>query len=205
MLEELIVLNNHDKAKFSDSVFEDKKVIEKEGEKQFLHFWEKRLVSAELSINVTISLNSYNLPGSYNKKSTYDPVLAVVMMIKFVDASKNRRNLVEYALNTEVFRIAQSLASDQFSLYHGTKSSIIASLIQTTDTGKIKLDTSGCVIKLSMVLWKKQPLCVQNFADFSKFLYKRIMDISSLFNRCDVITGQYFEGSLKEGRREDCG
>ena len=121
------MLNNHDKAKFSDSVFEDKKVIEKEGEKQFLHFWEKRLVSAELSINVTISLNSYNLPGSYNKKSTYDPVLAVVMMIKFVDASKNRRNLVEYALNTEVFRIAQSLASGQFSLYHGTKSSIIAS------------------------------------------------------------------------------
>ena len=39
MLENLILLNNHNKAK------------------QFLHFWEKRLVSAEISINVTILLN----------------------------------------------------------------------------------------------------------------------------------------------------
>ena len=62
------------------------------------------------------------------------------MMTKFVDAGKNRRYLVEDVLNTEVFGIAQSLASDQFSLYHGTKSSIIASLIQTTDTRKIQLE-----------------------------------------------------------------
>ena len=31
------------------------------------------------------------------------------------------------------------------------------------------------------------------------------MDISSLFNRCDVITDRYFEGSLKERTREDRG
>ena len=31
------------------------------------------------------------------------------------------------------------------------------------------------------------------------------MDISSLFNTCDVITDRYFEGSLKEGTREDRG
>ena len=44
-------------------------------------------------------------------------------MTKFVDASKNRRYLVEDALNVEILGIAQSLTSDQFSLYHGTKSS----------------------------------------------------------------------------------
>ena len=65
MLEKLTVLNNRDK--FNDSVFEDNKIIETEGEKQFLHIWEKRLVSAELSINVTIPLNSYNLPGNCNR------------------------------------------------------------------------------------------------------------------------------------------
>ena len=59
MLEKLTVLNKHDKAKSNDRVFEDIKIIETEGEKQFLHFWEKRLVSAELSINVPIPLNSY--------------------------------------------------------------------------------------------------------------------------------------------------
>ena len=57
MLDLFTVLNNHDKAKFNNGVFEDIKIIETEGQKQFLHFWEKRLVSAELSINVTISLN----------------------------------------------------------------------------------------------------------------------------------------------------
>ena len=72
--------------------------------------------------------------------------MTAVMMTKFAAAGKNRRYLVEDALNTEVFGIAQSLASDQFSLYHGTKSSIIASLIQTTDTRKIQPDASGCVI-----------------------------------------------------------
>ena len=104
--------------------------------------------------------------------------MTAVMMTKFVDAGNNRKYLVEDALNTEVFGIARSLSSDQFSLFHGTKSSIIASLIQTTDTRKMQLDTSGFV---------------QTFADFSKFLYNEIMDISSLFNRCNVIMDRYFE------------
>ena len=124
MLEKLTVLNNHNKVKFNDRV-------------KFLHFLEKRLVSAELSINVTIPLNSYNLPGNYSKKSAYDPVITAVVMTKFVDAGKNRRYLVEDALKMDALGIAQSLASDQFSLYHGAKSSMIASLIQTTDTRKI--------------------------------------------------------------------
>ena len=131
MLDNLTVLNNHDKTQFNDRIFEDIKIIKTEGEKQFLHLWEKRLVSAELSINVTIQLNSYNLPGNYNKKAAYDPLMTVVMMTKFVNTGKIRRYLVEDALNTEVFGIAQLLASAQFSLYHGTKSSITASLIQT--------------------------------------------------------------------------
>ena len=198
MLERLTVLHNHDKAKFNDRVFEHKKINEVEGGKQFLHFWEKRLVLAELSI-VIIPLNSYNLPENYNKKSAYDPVMTAVMMTKFVDAGKNRRYLVKDALKIDVFGIAQSLASDQFSLYHGTKSSIIASLIQTTNTRKIQPDASGCVIELSMLLRKKQPSWVQTFANFSKFLYNEIMDISSLSNRCDVITYRYFEESRGSG------
>ena len=131
MLEKLTVLNNHDETKLNDRVFEYIKIIETEREKQFRHFWEKILVQAELSINVPIPLNSYNLPGNYNKKSTYDPVMTAVMMTKFVDAGKNRRYLAEDALNTEIFGIAQSLASDQFSLYHGTKSSLCQKLTST--------------------------------------------------------------------------
>ena len=112
------------------------KIIEAEGGKQFLYYLEKRLVSTELSINVTILLKSYDVPGSCSRKSAYDPVMTAVMMTKFADAGKNRKHLVEDAWNTEVFGIAKSLASDQFCLCHGTKSSIIASLIQTTDKVK---------------------------------------------------------------------
>ena len=111
--------------------------------------------------------------------------MTAIMMTKL--AGKNRRYLVEDALNTEVFGIARTLASDQSSLYHGTKSSIIVSLIQTTDTRKIQSDTSGCMIEGSMFLWKKQPSWVETFADFSKFLYNEIMSISFLFNRFEVI------------------
>ena len=103
-----------------------------------------------------------------------------------------------------MFGITQSLAKDQFSLYHGTKSSI-TSLIQTTDAKQILRDASGCVVELSMLLRKKQPSWVQAFADFSKFLYEEIMDIARTSQRCDVISDRYFEGSLKEGTREDRG
>ena len=78
MLEKLAILNNHDKEKFS--LFEDVKIIETEGEKQFLRFWEKRPASAELSNNVTIPLNLHNLLDNYNKKSAYNPVMTAVMM-----------------------------------------------------------------------------------------------------------------------------
>ena len=80
------------------------------------------------------------------------------MMTKFVDTGKNRRYLDIEAFgiaNTEAFGIAQSLASDLFSLYNGTKSSIIASLVQKTDAREIQSDTIGCVIELSMLLRKK--------------------------------------------------
>ena len=39
ILEKLTALHNHDNAKFNDRVFEDIKINETEGEKQFLHFW----------------------------------------------------------------------------------------------------------------------------------------------------------------------
>ena len=78
MLEKLTILNNHDKEKFS--LPEDIKIIETEGEEQFLRFWEKRPASAELSNNVTIPSNLHSLLENYNKKSAYNPVVTAVMM-----------------------------------------------------------------------------------------------------------------------------
>ena len=89
--------------------------------------------------------------------------MTAVKMAKFLHFGKNRRYLVEDALKTEVFGIAQSLASDQSSLCHGTKCSITAILIQTTVTRKIQPVASGCMIKLSALLHKKQPSWVKIF------------------------------------------
>ena len=50
MLENFTILNNHNKAKVNDNLFEDIKIIETEEEKKFLHFLEKGLVSTELSV-----------------------------------------------------------------------------------------------------------------------------------------------------------
>ena len=84
-------------------------------------------------------------------------MMTAVMMTKVIDADKNRTYLVEDALNTEAFRVAQTLAKDQFSLYHGVKSSIIASLIQASATRKTQPNIWVCGIELSMLLRKKQP------------------------------------------------
>ena len=104
-------------------------------------------------------------------------MMTAVKMAKFLHFVKSRRYLVEDALKTEVFGTAQSLASDQFSLCHGTKFPITAILIQTTVTRKIQPVASSCVIKLSALLHKKQPSWVKTFGDFSKVLYHKIMDI----------------------------
>ena len=206
LLERLTVLNNHDKAKFNDRVIEDIRVLESNGEKQFHEFWTNRLQSANIPISETISLNSYNLPGNYNGKSEDEPVMSAVMMAKFIEAGKNRRHLIENVLNTEVFGICQSLAQDQYSLYHGTKSNVISCLVHTYEEVHVPSDAmSGCVIELSMLLRKNLPAWVHTFADYSKFLYDQIMDISSSFKRCDVVIDQYFDNSLKEGTRKGRG
>ena len=79
------------------------------------------------------------------------------------------------------------------------KSSIIASLIQTTDTRKIPPVYKWLCDRAFHASSEEAVIVV------SKFPYNEIMDISFLFNRCDVITDQYFEGSLKEETRGNHG
>ena len=50
-----------------------------------------------------------------------------------------------------------------------------------------------------MLFRKKNPSSGQTFTNFSKFLCNEIMDISSSFNRCDIITNQYFKEYLEGG------
>ena len=58
MLEKVIVLNNHNKVKFNDSVFEDIKIIETEGEKQFLNqcYYHVKLIQFTGQLQQEVSL-----------------------------------------------------------------------------------------------------------------------------------------------------
>ena len=111
------------------------------------------------------------------------------VMTKFVDAGKNRRYLVEDLLNKEVFEITVIsqwlvLSKPWYRIFHNSKFN------------------PNNWRKKSSIRYKWLTLWVLTLANFSKFFYNEIKDISSLFNRFDVITNRYFEGSLKEGTWE---
>ena len=96
--------------------------------------------------------------------------------------------------NSEIFGISKSLAKDQFTLYKGTKSTIITKDMLCSNL-EFKHSKSCCVIELSLYFHKKFPTCVKSFYDLSKFIYDDIMYTASPFNICDIITDRYFTGS----------
>ena len=59
------------------------------------------------------------------------------MMTKLRDAAVYSEILVEKAFQTEIFGIPQSLAKDQFSLYHGTKSTILIARNQMSQQKRV--------------------------------------------------------------------
>ena len=202
-MDKLTVLNQ-ETASFNDSIIEDIQRLSKCGEEQFQSFWSNRLDQYVLPITEPITLNSYNLPGNYNKCAEKDPVFSSQMMAKLKDAAKYRKDAVEIALDGEVFGICQPLAKNQYTLYHGTKSHITKPFITSTEPNFDKKD-GGIVIELSQLLRKTKESWVKTFKDYARFLYQDIMKTAESFHRCDIVTDQYFSGSLKEGVRDNRG
>ena len=179
-LDKLTVLNQ-ETASFNASVFENIKNMSQKGEHQFLEFWKCRLNDCTISIKEPITLNSFNLPGNQSKRAAKDPIMTKKMMGILVEAAKERRQKVENALTTELFGIAQSLAKDQYSLYHGTKSHVM-NPFSTTSKPTFDKNKSGVVIELSMLFRKTKPTWVHTFSDFAKFLYNEIMKLAAPFS-----------------------
>ena len=94
---------NQEGASFNGSVFEDIKILHREGELQFLDFLNQRLSTNSISIKEPITKNSFNLLGNQSTRAIKDPVMAAKMMDKLKDAAQNRRLAVE-----KVFGIAKS-------------------------------------------------------------------------------------------------
>ena len=82
----LTVLNQED-ASFNGSVFEDIKNLRREGELQFLDFWNQRMSTNSISIKEPITKNSFNLLGNQSTRAIKDPVMTAKMMDKLKDAA----------------------------------------------------------------------------------------------------------------------
>ena len=117
------------------------------------------------------------------------------MLTKLRDAAIYRQNLVEEAFQTEVLGMTQSLAMDQFSLYHGTKSAMLTKF-DKCQKPSVCLGKNAIVIELSPLFRMKLYTWVKTFSDFAKCIYDEIMDLTETFDRCDVVAGQYFQNNL---------
>ena len=108
------------------------------------------------------------------------------MLTKLRDAAIYRQNLAEESFQTEVFGISQSLAKDQFSLYHGTKSAKLTNF-NKCQKPSVCSEKSGIVIELSPLFPMKLYTWVKTFDDFAKFIYNEIMDLAETFDRCQPL------------------
>lgn len=89
------------------------------GQRQFEEFFEEQLVLAKKLIDDFIKSNNMKLPGRNNfQKSQPKKVLTPVTVSKLKSSFECKQKEVLELFQQELFRTAQSIAKDEFSLYH---------------------------------------------------------------------------------------
>ena len=196
---------NNTAVQFNDEVRENIRLVPQIGEEQFLIFWNDRLIMAKVPIYKTIKENKHILASSSNsqKRINKDPVHIHSMVSKSPSAYKFRNEYVTDLFRHEMFGIAQSIATDSSTLYHGQKSDILKRLT-TKPKPSITAFSSSLTIDPSGVINAKAERKYSSFLDFAQSLYKYILSIGKDFE-FDILCDKYFEISLKEGVREDRG
>ena len=151
-----------------------------------------------------IHLNSDNLPGNQSKGAEKDLILTPTMVKKLKKAADDRTEIDKTALSNEVFGIAHSLAKDQFTLYHGSKSHVMNHFGKYLKP-RVLPKGSAIVIELSPFFQKKIEAWFKTFQDYASLLYKYLVFLSRGLERVTVVTDQYFHRGLKDGLRVDRG
>ena len=103
--------------------------------------------------------------------------------------------------------MAHSLAEDETTLYHGTKSKL-KDRIQQTEKPVISNNLkSALIIELSptAVFRLAETPSVHSFHDFAVLVYHHIKDLAHDYQRVDVVCDRYFNDSLKEQIRTQRG
>ena len=115
---------------------------------------------------------------------------SVTTLIKLRKAVHNRPSSTNYLFATEIFNVAQSLAENSETLYHGSKSDVLKCFASQKELSINKCD-SAIMHDLSILVKSQYVDTTKAFNDLSKRLYSRIMEISDGYNRCDIVADRY--------------
>ena len=105
----------------------------------------------------------------------------------------------------ELFGTAQSFSEDEFSLYHGTKSDFLKRLDNIAERSISGSSNNAILFDLSGFIRVKTYSNCKNLNEFALLLYQHFSKLSEGYNRCEIISDRYFDGSLKEGTRKKRG
>ena len=64
---------------------------------------------------------------------------------------------------------------------------------------------NAIIFDLSAIVRSKSKSNCLAFDDFANYIYRIIMLMSKNYQRCEIVADRYFEGSLKEGTRNNRG
>ena len=203
-LNELTVVNNTD-VMFDDNIYQNIKNLEVVGTTQLETFIKDRLIMSKVSLNGTISLNHFALPGDdKNKKprgTLVDKRLCSSFLTKLRGAIVYRRRHAQLLFSGEIFGTAQSLAINETTPYQGTKSTLL-NRFGTCEIPTIG-SSSAIVIELSPLL--RNSLNVSTFGNFGEKLLGVVLRLAFGYDRIDIICDRYFEDSLKNQTRDGRG
>ena len=90
-------------------------------------------------------------------------------------------------------------------LYHGTKSDILKQFEASQRPTFESMVEKAIVIDLSFIIKAKAASPCSTFNEFASIVFQHIMELAKQYNRCDIVAGRYFQGSLKEGTRDKRG
>ena len=121
-------------------------------------------------------------------------------MNKLRSAAAYRPTQISKLSEGESFGVAHSLAADNTSLYHGTKSEI-KKRFQSCPLPVIDAQSNAIIIELSPIIFRHAEKTISTFNDFAVLIYYKILDIGLNFQRIDIVCDRYFQDSVKEQTR----
>ena len=202
-----LTMINNTSITFCKELIEEIEKLEEVGEVQYNKFVMERLIMGKVSINAKISKNKFNIMNTDLKaKSIPTNTSNTTLMNKLRSAAAYRPEQVSKLFEGEIFGVAQSLADDKTSLYHGTKSEIKKRFKQCTppviNTVELSPKCSAIIVELSPIVFRYNERLMNSFNDFAVLIYYKVMDIAFNFQRIDIVCDRYFQDSLKEQTRK---